>query len=235
VADWGRDCMTIPPATRARLLLVEDDAAFAESLIPALERRGFEVRWVADGLEGLDRARSEMWSAVILDLMLPTLPGDELLRRLREVSEVPVLVLTARRGLPDRVARLEEGADDYLTKPFELPELVARLKVLMRRSAGTAQGTLRLGSLEVDLDDRRVRRGGETVELSAAEYRLLELLLRQRGRYRSTDDLAELLSARGDRLTAVTVRTHVRNLRSKIGQDLLETRRGHGYRIPVAP
>jgi DNA-binding response OmpR family regulator len=223
--------MPSPSTAPARLLLVEDDDDLAETLIPALEDHGFEVRRSADGLEGFDLARSHVWSAVILDLMLPTVPGAEVIRRLREVSEVPVLVLTARHGLTDRVGRLDDGADDYLTKPFELPELVARLRVLIRRSAGSASRSLRLGDLDVDLYARSVARGGRLVELSATEYRLLELLVRSRGSSRTAEDIALVLSASGDPIATTTVRIHVRNLRAKLGEELIQTRRGYGYFI----
>lgn len=213
------------------VLLVEDDARFAQALVAGLNDAGFTVHRCADGLEGWDLARSHSWSAVILDLMLPTLDGAEVLRRLRQESNVPVLVLTARRALEQRVARLEDGADDYLCKPFELAELVARLRALIRRAAGAADRRLHVGDLEVDLYARTVRRRDQPVELTPTEYRLLEHFLRHRGGEVATSRLAEVLSTSGNPIAEGTVRAHVRNLRAKLGVDWVRTRRGFGYAL----
>ncbi|MBZ0111560.1 MAG: response regulator transcription factor, partial [Thermoanaerobaculia bacterium] len=157
----------IESGSPTRLLLVEDDLSFGRALVAALRGQGFDVEWSRDGLEGLDLARSHAWSAVILDLMIPNLEGDEVLRRLREESAVPVLILTAKHALEERVGRLDEGADDYLTKPVELAELVARLRALIRRAAGARSRTLALGGLEIDLYARIVSRDGERLDLTS--------------------------------------------------------------------
>lgn len=218
-----------------RLLLVEDDEDFGRALVAALEDKGFDIEWSRDGLYGLELARSHAWSVVILDLMLPTLDGASVLQGLRRESNVPVLVLTAKHGLEERVERLEEGADDYLTKPFELPELVARLRALIRRAAGAAGRTLVLGELDVDLLARVVTKGDERIELTSTEYRLLELLVRQRGAAVSIGEIANVVSPSGDPVSTATARTHVSNLRKKLGDDLVRTRRGFGYFVPAEP
>ena len=215
--------------SRTRLLLIEDDERFARALRASLEDAGYEVSHCVDGLEGWDLARSHAWGAVILDLMIPTIDGAEVLRRLREESNVPVLVLTARRSLEQRVGRLEDGADDYLGKPFEMPELLARLRALIRRSAGAAQRTRQFGDLEIDLYGRSASLAGETLDLTSTEFRLLEFLLRHRGEAVSTARLSEVLSPTGDPISSSTVRAHVRNLREKLGSRWVRTRRGFGY------
>lgn len=217
--------------SEARLLLIEDDVPLAQALAAGLTDAGFTVHHCVDGLQGWDLARSQVWSAVVLDLMTPMLSGTEVLRRLRRESNVPVLVLTARRELKQRVARLEDGADDYMMKPFELPELIARLRALIRRAAGAAEQRLRYGDLEIDLYARTVCKAGEAVELTPTEYRLLEHFLHHRGRQVATSRLADVLSTGGDPITENTVRVHVKNLRTKLGGDWIRTRRGFGYAL----
>ncbi len=223
--------MSIKSATGAptRILLIEDDERFARALVAGLEDLDFDVFHCADGLEGWDLARSHAWGVVILDLMIPTLDGAAVLRRLRQESNVPVLVLTAKRSLEQRVGRLDDGADDYLSKPFELPELVARLRALIRRSAGAADRRRQFSDLEIDLYARTASLAGEVLDLTSTEYRLLEHLLRHRGDAVSTARLAEILSPTGDPISSSTVRAHVRNLREKLGRRWVRTRRGYGY------
>lgn len=229
----GATCQAVESGTR--LLLIEDDRMFARALRASLEEAGFDVTHCEDGLEGWDLARSHAWSVVILDLMIPTIGGADVLRRLREESNVPVLVLTARRSLEQRVGRLEDGADDYLSKPFEMPELLARLRALIRRSAGGGDRTRHFGNLEIDLFGRTASLGGAVLDLTSTEFRLLECLLRQHGKAVATARLAKVLSPTGDPIRASTVRAHVRNLREKLGQRGVRTRRGFGYYFDWAP
>ena len=211
-----------------RLLLVEDEGDLAAQLKLALSEKGFEVEHSADGAAGLDRALCEPYDVIVLDLMLPGLDGRSFLRHLRRESAVPILILTARDALDDRVGALEEGADDYLTKPFELRELVARLRALVRRAAHGAGDRIAFGSLVIDFHRSEARLGDRAVSLTAQEYRLLEALALNGGRPVSRHELGERLSGPGhDRSNVVKV--HIHNLRSKLGADRILTRRGFGY------
>jgi len=159
-----------------RVLAVEDEPDLLSSLIQALREDGYAVDGAPDGEEGLYKAESNDYDAIVLDIMLPGIDGWELLRRLRKTKKTPVLMLTARDAVRDRVRGLDTGADDYLVKPFELAELLARLRALIRRSASQAQSRLQIGDVVIDTAARTVSRRGETVALTAREYSLLEFL-----------------------------------------------------------
>jgi DNA-binding response OmpR family regulator len=221
-----------------RVLLVEDDRSIAGFVEPELERLGFRVRCAYDGPSGLEEARHFRPELVILDIMLPKLDGVGVLKGLRrEGSRVPVVMLTARDATLDKVHSLDLGADDYVTKPFEMPELVARVRALLRRSgAEPAEGTIAVGSLEIDPQGHAVRKGGEDISLSATEYRLLLELARRPGQVFTRELLLERVwnyEYLGDsRLVDVAVQ----RLRSKIEDDpahpsLIRTVRGVGYRL----
>lgn len=212
-----------------RVLLIEDELDLAEALRSALAEEGFAVDHTADGGEGLDRALEGGHDVIVLDLMLPGLDGTAVLRNLRREIDTPVLVLTARDSLEDRVGRLQDGADDYLTKPFELPELVARLHALIRRSARSGLDRIDIGDLSIDLRQREVRVAGVAVELTIQEYRLLETLALRRGEPVSSDELWHRLSGVGD--SSGAVRVHVHNLRRKLGAERIRTRLGLGYSL----
>jgi two-component system copper resistance phosphate regulon response regulator CusR len=165
-----------------KVLLVEDESKLARSLEKALKAEGFAVDWAEDGLRGLELALHCRHDAVILDVMLPHMDGFEVLARIRrERCKVPIILLTARGGLDDRVRGLDLGADDYLPKPFEFRELLARLRALLRRPLAEPQLTLRVADLELDLGKRELRRDGEIIPLRTKEFALMELFMRRKG------------------------------------------------------
>lgn len=214
-----------------RLLLVEDEADLLQSLAKALREEGYAVDTAADGEEGLYKAESWDYDAVVLDILLPKLDGWEVLRRLRKTKPTPVLMLTARDASRDRVRGLDTGADDYLVKPFDLPELLARLRALIRRCAGQAVACIELGDVLLDTRSRTVTRGGADVALTAREYALLEFLALHRGEVITRTALYEHLFGEDESTLSNLLDVHVSNLRKKLGHEFILTRRGHGYLI----
>jgi len=218
----------------ARVLLVEDDEAIRETAAMVLERHGFEVSAAADGDAGLAEFERSEPDVALLDIMLPGLDGISLCRRIRETSEVPVVMLTARSDPLDIVAGLEAGADDYVTKPFDGPVLAARLRAVLRRASRGDDDHDRMAfeGLEIDVDAMEVTVDGEEVRLTATEARLLIELARSAGIVLSRDTLLENVwdyEWSGDtRLVDV----HVQRLRAKIGSERIETVRGVGYKLP---
>jgi two-component system OmpR family response regulator len=215
-----------------RLLVVEDEADLRESLARVLVDAHFAVDEAADGEDGLFRALSIDYDGIVLDRLLPRRSGDAVLAALRAAGRTtPVLLLTALDAIEDRVAGLDHGADDYLTKPFAVDELVARLRALIRRAAGTPAPAVVVGEVEVDLARRRVHRGGGEVELTSREFDLLEVLVVHRGRVMSRAALADHLYAEDRDLLSNAIDVHVASLRRKLGADLIQTRRGLGYLV----
>jgi two-component system OmpR family response regulator len=212
-----------------RVLLVEDERDLAAALRRALEEESFAVDVAHDGESGLFNAESWPYDAVVLDLMLPRLDGRRLLARLRETKSTPVLVLTARDAPAEKAALLNAGADDYVTKPFELGELVARLRALIRRAAGKPAPVLRIGEVEIDTASRTVRRGGRPVDLTPKEYALAEFLALHRGELVTRTMIYDHLYDENDDTLSNVVDVYVSNLRRKLGKDFVETRRGQGY------
>jgi DNA-binding response OmpR family regulator len=217
-----------------RLLVVDDETRLARALQHGLSREGYVVDVAYDGASALDAALAGAYDAIVLDLMLPVLSGYEVVRRLR-AAEVwtPVLMLTAKDGEYDEADALDEGADDYLTKPFSLVVLVARIRALLRRGAARRPAVMRSGSVEVDPGARRVSRDGREVEITAREFALLSYLTRHAGRVVSKAELYEHVweSHDSDRGLNV-VEVYVGYLRRKLGRDVVETVRGAGYRAP---
>jgi two-component system copper resistance phosphate regulon response regulator CusR len=219
-----------------RLLLVEDEAKVASFIRRGLEAERYAVDVAADGNCGLELAQTYSYDLIILDLMLPGLSGTEVLRRVRQQSEhVPVLVLTARDALADKVRHFEAGADDYLTKPFAFAELLVRVKALLRRGAVSRANTLRVGDLELDRVTQQVRRGGQRLELTAKEYALLEYLMLNAGRVLSRTMIIEHVWDQSFDGATNIVDVYVRHLRNKVdephGSKLIRTVRGVGYVI----
>jgi two-component system OmpR family response regulator len=214
-----------------RVLAVEDEPDLLGSLLKALREDGYAVDGAPDGEEGLYKAESYDYDALVLDIMLPGIDGWEVLRRLRKTKKTPVLMLTARDAIRDRVRGLDSGADDYLVKPFELPELLARLRALIRRSASQAQPRLEIGDVTIDTAARTVSRGGQEVSLTAREYTLLEFLALHRGEVVTRTMLYDHLFDENDDTLSNLLDVHVSNIRKKLGHDFITTRRGHGYCI----
>ncbi|MFT3831556.1 MAG: response regulator transcription factor [Opitutaceae bacterium] len=214
-----------------RLLVIEDDPVLLRSLAATLREENYAVDTAADGAEGLFKALETAYDAILLDVMLPKLDGWEVLARLRPQRRTPVLMLTARDAVPDRVKGLNSGADDYLTKPFDTDELLARLRALIRRAAGQTTTLLTIGELAIDTAARRVALAGMPVELTAREYSLLEYLALHRGQVVTRTALYDHLFDEDDSTFSNLLDVHVSNLRKKLGRALIVTRRGHGYSI----
>src|SRR5512136_2771815 len=212
-----------------RVLVVEDEPDLLASLLKAVREDGYAADGAADGEEGLYKAESYDYDAVVLDIMLPGIDGWEVLRRLRKTKKTPVLMLTARDAVRDRVRGLDSGADDYLVKPFELPELLARLRALIRRSASQAESRLEIGNVVIDSAARTVSLDGEAITLTAREYALVEYLALHRGKVVTRTMLYDHLFDENDCTLSNLLDVHVSNIRKKLRHDFITTRRGHGY------
>lgn len=217
-----------------RVLIVEDEPDLLGSLLQAVREDGYAADGAADGEEGFYKAESYDYDAILLDVMLPGLDGWEVLRRLRKIKKTPVLMLTARDAVKDRVKGLDTGADDYVVKPFDVEEVLARLRALIRRSASEAQPRLEIGDVVIDMAARTVAQRGELVTLTAREYALLEFLALHRGKLVTRTMLYEHLFDENDNTLSNLLDVHVSNLRKKLGHEFITTRRGHGYSIDSA-
>jgi two-component system OmpR family response regulator len=217
------------PTTTMRILVVEDEPRLQRNLAKALREEGYAVDTAGDGEDGLFKAEACDYDALVLDVMLPLLDGWELLARLRRQKPTPVLMLTARDAHSDRVRGLDSGADDYLVKPFDLAELLARLRALIRRSAHRTTNQIRLGDIALDTRARSVTRAGAPVPLTAREFAILEYLALHRGEVVSRTELYEHLFDETDATLSNLLDVHVFSLRKKLGAELIATRRGQGY------
>ena len=220
-----------------KILLVEDEAKLAAHVGLALERQGHEVRIINDGVEAIDAALKTPFQLIVLDVNLPGADGLEVLRRVRQASlPVRVLMLTARSEIGDRVAGLKAGADDYLSKPFALEELLARVEVLGRRAAGVEPSdVLTAQDVRMDVRQRRLWRGGEEVAVSPREFEVLQVLMQEPGRTFSRDEICERIWNREHEYETRTVEIFIMRLRKKLDDGrsatLIETVRGAGYRL----
>lgn len=219
-----------------RLLLIEDDVALGEGVLQALSREGYTVDWVKDGASALHALLSEGFDLAILDLGLPKLDGLTVLKRLRESgSALPVLILTARDATEDRIAGLDAGADDYLIKPFDLSELKARLRALLRRSAGRARVMIEHAGISLDPTTQQVTYQNEPVSLTPKEYQLLYELLSPPGRVMTRERLIQLLYGWNEEAESNTLEVHIHHLRKKFSTELIRTVRGVGYLVEDRP
>jgi two-component system OmpR family response regulator len=214
-----------------RILVIEDERDLLESICLTLREEGYAVDSARNGELGLYHATNYDYDAVILDINLPKIDGFTLLERMRQRKATPVLVLTARDQIRDRVRGLDSGADDYLVKPFDFEELSARLRAVIRRHAKQGRNIIEIGDIMLDTGLRVVSKSGEAVEFTPREYRLLEFLALHRGNVISRTQLYEHLSDDGDDTASNVLDVHVFNIRKKLGAGLITTRRGHGYCI----
>ena len=214
-----------------RLLIVEDEPDMLDTLAEAMRGEGYAVDEAADGDDGLFKALEIDYDLIICDVMMPVHDGFELLRRLRQVKKTPVLMLTARSKVLDRIQGLDTGADDYLAKPVDLNELAARVRALIRRAHGNATPVITIGDVEIDTSAQTVKVAGQSVPLRGREYALLEFCVQHRGKIITRTQLYEHLHDENDTPMSNLVDVHVFNLRKKLGQDFIVTHRGRGYSI----
>jgi DNA-binding response OmpR family regulator len=218
-----------------RVLLVEDDRMIAEGLQTALRQEGHAVDWMRDGTSAAEALRSSEFGLVLLDLGLPGRDGLAVLREMRgRGNTTPVIILTARDALEDRVSGLDAGADDYLVKPFDLDELSARMRSVVRRAAGRGDPSIRHGSIRLDPVTRSVECRGTEVSLSAHEFAVLEALLLRPGAILSRAQLEDRLYGWSGQVESNAIEVYIHTLRRKLGSDVIRTQRGAGYFIPKA-
>lgn len=215
-----------------RILVVEDDEVLGSGLQSALSHFGYAVDWVKDGDAAALFLDASDYDLVVLDLGLPHRSGIEVLRDLRSAGKImPVLILTARDSIDDKIAGLDAGADDYMTKPFDIDELAARARALARRQTGRSTPVIEHHDITVDPASHTVTRNGESIEISAREFSLLETLLENRGKVMSKDKLMESLYSWKDEIESNAIEVHIHHLRKKLGNALIRTVRGVGYVI----
>jgi DNA-binding response OmpR family regulator len=222
-----------------RVLVIEDDALLGDAIQAGLKQSGYAVDWMKDGVSADQALGTEPYAAVVLDLGLPRMSGLEVLRRLRSRNapqhnkQVPVLILTAMDSVEDRIKGLDAGADDYLTKPFDLGELAARLRALVRRASGTAAPLLKVAGVELDAAAHRVLYRNQPVELPAREFAVLHALMLNAGRVLSRARIEEQLYSWGEEVESNAVEVYIHHLRRKLFPELIATIRGVGYLIPA--
>ncbi len=213
-----------------RLLLVEDDILLGQSMVASLSRHGYTVDWLERGGGVVSALKTEQFIAVILDLSLPDIDGLDVLRQVRNAGyELPVVILTARDDIQDRVKGLDRGADDYLGKPFAVEELMARLRVLIRRQSGSADSKIEIGPLSLSLDSQSIQYEGQALKLTNKEFKLLASLMTNAGRVLSKEQLLQSLHGWDDCASDNAIEVHIHNLRKKVPGNLIKNIRGVGY------
>lgn len=218
-----------------RVLVVEDDALLGDAIQAGLKQSGYAVDWMKDGVSADQALGTETYAAVVLDLGLPRLSGLEVLRRLRSRgAQIPVLILTARDTVNDRITGLDAGADDYLLKPFDMGELTARLRALIRRASGKVELLLQASGVTLDPAAHRVLFRNNPVELSPKEFAVLHALMLNAGKVLSRAQIEDQLYAWGEEIESNAVEVHIHHLRRKLAPELIETIRGVGYLIPAS-
>jgi len=219
-----------------RILLVEDDALFGDGLQTGLMQHGFTVDWIKQGRQALHALRVESFDAVILDLGLPDTDGIAVLQECRTRDDrVPMLVLTARNAVDDKLQCLDGGADDYLVKPIDIREVAARLRALLRRKDGRAKSAIRHGNIELDPLAHKVVVNGRSIELSHREFEILHTLIRAPGTVMSKEQLEQTVYGWVTEVESNAIQVHLHNLRRKIGREVIRTIRGVGYTIEQQP
>ncbi len=215
-----------------RLLLVEDDKILGSSLKKALEKHAYGVDWLQDGESALIMLKDSNFEAAILDVNLPKMSGLDVLRQLRQQKNtLPVLLLTARDTSLHKVEGLDSGADDYIVKPFDLDELLARIRALIRRRDGRVETTIKCGDIEIDLAATVVRRSDKVIAMTAKEFRLLKLLMERCGKYVTKNDIEYAMYSSESMVESNTIEVTIYSLRKKIGSDFIKSIRGVGYMV----
>lgn len=214
-----------------RILVVEDEPQLLQVIARAMREEGYAVDEATNGRDALYKASTWDYNAILLDIMLPVMDGWAVLKELRKTKKTPVLMLTARDGIDDRVQGLDNGADDYIVKPFDLKELNARLRAVIRRSKGQAHPTINLGPVTLHTQSRMVTLYGTDANLTALEYSLVELLALQPGKLVTRTELYEHLFDESEDSMSNLIDVHVSNIRKKLGKDFIITRRGQGYMV----
>jgi DNA-binding response OmpR family regulator len=217
------------------ILLVEDDHSLAHALEVALHKQGYSVNAVGTGRAALHTIDTLLPDLVILDLGLPDVDGLEVLRRIRSKQvDLPILLLTARAGIDDKVAGLDSGADDYLAKPFDMTELFARLRVMERRLTTSRTAQISIGDVTLDINHHTVEVGGEQLDLARREFMLLKILMENAGRVQTRNALENRLYSWGEEVASNALEVHIHHLRRKLGADFIKTVRGVGYKVDAA-
>ncbi|SJN59985.1 response regulator [Vibrio ruber] len=215
-----------------RLLLVEDDVLLGQSMVTALSRQGYTVDWLERGAGVVTALKTEQFTAIILDLMLPDIGGFEVLKAVRRAGySLPIMILTARDEIQDRVKGLDGGADDYLVKPFALEELLARLRVMIRRLSGATDSQVEVGDLVLSLDRQVVLFQGQALKLTNNEFKLLASLMNHAGRVMSKEQLQQSLHGWDEGSSDNAIEVHIHNLRKKVPGNVIKNIRGVGYII----